>query len=207
MNHEPQTIRRGRKFAQVLQGAREVFMEHGYEGAGVDEIARVAGVSKATLYSYFPDKRLLFMEVVRQECLLQADAAIELYDANTPVREALLCGARRIVAFFLSDFGQGVTRMCLAEAARFPELGRRFYASGPQLARERIGDYLRAACERGALRIDDIDLAADQFQQLCQADLLDRSICGVQTSFTEAEITRVVEGAVDMFLARYAPRA
>ena len=52
-------IKRGRKFDQVLEGARTVFMRDGFEGANVDDIAASAGVSKATLYSYFPDKRVL----------------------------------------------------------------------------------------------------------------------------------------------------
>ena len=47
-------MKRGPKCAQVLEGARKVFMDRGYEGASVDEIARAAGTSKATLYSYFP---------------------------------------------------------------------------------------------------------------------------------------------------------
>ena len=63
MTSDQTKVRKGRKFDQVLAGARDVFMADGFEGASVDAIARVAGVSKATLYSYFPDKRLLFMEV------------------------------------------------------------------------------------------------------------------------------------------------
>lgn len=60
-------IIRGRKFAQVLEGARKIFLRDGFEGASVDNIAREAAVSKATLYSYFPDKRLMFIEVFRTE--------------------------------------------------------------------------------------------------------------------------------------------
>jgi TetR/AcrR family transcriptional repressor of mexJK operon len=59
MNAEAQ-IRKGRKFDQVIEGAKAVFLREGFEGASVDEIARDAGVSKATLYSYFPDKQHLF---------------------------------------------------------------------------------------------------------------------------------------------------
>lgn len=51
-------IKKGRKFDQVLEGARVVFMRDGFEGASVDDIAREAGVSKATLYSYVPDKQI-----------------------------------------------------------------------------------------------------------------------------------------------------
>lgn len=73
MNQPAAIPRKGRKYDQVLQGARDVFMAHGFEGASVDDIARKAGVSKATLYSYFPDKRLLFMEVARHGCARQAE--------------------------------------------------------------------------------------------------------------------------------------
>ncbi len=206
MTEAAQAIRRGRKYDQVLEGARTVFMDAGFEGAGVDEIARQAGVSKATLYSYFPDKRLLFLEVVRAEILRQADAAGAAIDVTAPPEMVLRAAGRRIVAFYTSRFGRNVHRICLAEAGRFPELGRRYYASGTALARERLGAYLAAACARDELAIDDIDLAADQFVKLCEADLFDRVACGVQTQFTGAEISRVVDGAVAMFLARYCAR-
>ena len=65
-------VTRGRKFLQVLEGARTIFLRDGYEGAAVDDIAREAGVSKATLYSYFPDKRIMFMEVFRNELAREA---------------------------------------------------------------------------------------------------------------------------------------
>ncbi|SDW14371.1 TetR/AcrR family transcriptional regulator [Roseicitreum antarcticum] len=196
-------VRQGRKFAQVLEGAREVFLASGFEGASVDEIARVAGVSKATLYSYFPDKRLLFLEVIRMECARQTDEAVTLIDLSAPVRVVLRAGARHIIGFVTSDFGRGVHRMCVAEADRFPDLGRQFYESGPEMGRARIVDFLRDACARGTLRIDDHALAADQFMQLCQAHIFDRVACGVQTAFSEAEVNRVIDGAVEMFMARY----
>ena len=198
--------RKGRKFDQVIEGARAVFMAHGFDGASVDEIARAAGVSKATLYSYFPDKRVLFTEVAARECLRQADAALASIDLTAPPAQVLDAVARRIIDFYSSDFGQAMFRLCVAETSRFPELGQRFYESGPLMARARLGDYLRAAVARSELVIDDIDLAADQFVKLCEADLLDRVTCGMQTRFTEAEVARVIDGAVAMFLARYAPR-
>lgn len=199
------TIRQGRKYNQVLEGARAVFVAMGYERASVDEIARVAGVSKATLYSYFPEKRLLFTEVYRTEILRLADSAVELTDSSLPPERALRDAGHRMLAYLTSDFAQAMYRICVAESPRFPEIGRAFYETGPELGRARLGCYLRAAVARGSLRIDDIDLAADQFFQLCQTTICDRILCGVQDRFTEAEITRTVEGAVTMFLARYGP--
>ncbi|CUH65283.1 HTH-type transcriptional repressor AcnR [Thalassovita gelatinovora] len=196
-------IRTGRKFEQVLLGARKVFMADGFEGASVDDIAKAAGVSKATLYSYFPDKRLLFMEVVRSECLRQAEDAVELADFDASPQVALRFAGYAMVDIFTSDFSQRIFRVCVAESDRFPELGWEFYQSGPMVGRARLTEYLKQAVARGELKIDDFALAADQFVELCKADLFARMVFGINRDFTKAEKARVVEAAVDMFIARY----
>ncbi len=196
-------IKKGRKYDQVVEGARAIFMRDGFEGASVDEIAREAGVSKATLYSYFPDKRLLFSEVARLECNRQANEALDVVNAEAPVEEVLRVAANRIVQFFLSNFGQQVFRICVAESHRFPELGQRFYNSGPALVCERMTHLLQKYCDHGDLKIDDMELAAHQFGELCKSDLFVRRLCGMADEISEADIERVVTGAVEMFLARY----
>ena len=203
MNAQDDLPRQGRKLTQVVEGARTVFLRDGFEGAGVDDIAREAGVSKATLYSYFPDKRFLFVEVAKIECRRQADAALATLNFNRPPREVLAEAATRMTRFFLSDFGQAIYRICVAESARFPELGKEFYASGPQVARDILADYLKAAMARGELDIPDVALAADQFPELCKASLHLPLVLGLKESFSEAEVENVITGAVDMFLARY----
>jgi TetR/AcrR family transcriptional repressor of mexJK operon len=199
--------KKGRKFDQVLQGARQVFMADGFEGASVDDIARAAGVSKATLYSYFPDKKILFMEVAKSACRVQADQAIESIDLTQPAAAVLRRIATEIVGFITSEFGTQVFRICVGESERFPDLAREFYQSGPMLIRERMVDFLTLAIDRGELRINDVPLAADQFHELCKADLFSRIVFNMAGSFTEAEKNRTIDGAVDMFMARYAARA
>ncbi len=197
------TVKRGRKFDQVLAGARDIFMSDGFDGASVDDIARAAGVSKATLYSYFPDKRLLFMEVAKGECIRQADAAVETIDMSLPVATVLTQAAWQMVSFFTSDFGQRVFRLCVAESDRFPELGREFYDSGPALVRARLIEFMKVAISRNELQIDDLPLAADQFSELCKADLFPRMVFSMDKSFDDIQKKRIVTGAVDTFLARY----
>ncbi|MEX0280933.1 MAG: TetR/AcrR family transcriptional regulator [Arenibacterium sp.] len=203
MNEAATIIRTGRKFQQVLDGAREVFMADGFEGASVDDIARAAGVSKATLYSYFPDKRLLFSEIASIECRLMADKALELIDETAPPRQVLTVAAQQIVPFVLSDFAQQCFRICLSERERFPELGRTFYANGPEMGRQRLIEYMKGAVGRGELRIDDLEMAAEQFSELCKAKLWVRAVFGIQTKFSEEEIADVVWNAVETFMARY----
>ncbi|MDF0599329.1 TetR/AcrR family transcriptional regulator [Psychromarinibacter sp. C21-152] len=196
-------IKRGRKFDQVVEGARQVFLTDGFEGASVDDIARAARVSKATLYSYFPDKRRLFMEVAQRECRRQADAAIARTRMAGPASEVLCDAATAMTRFFLSDFGRQTYRIAVAESERFPEVGREFYESGPTLARNALTDYIRERIAAGELKIDDVDLAADQFIELCKASLHTKSILGIRTDFSDAEIERVIRGAVATFMARY----
>ena len=197
------TVKRGRKFDQVLKGARDIFMSDGFEGASVDDIARAAGVSKATLYSYFPDKRLLFMEVAKSECVRQADSAVASIDMSQPVDVVLREAAWQMVEFFTSEFGQRVFRLCVAESDRFPELGKEFYQSGPALVRDKLIEFMKVGISRGELKIDDLPLAADQFNELCKADLFPRLVFSMDRSFTDAQKKRIVEGAVETFLARY----
>lgn len=196
-------IKRGRKFDQVLEGARTIFMRDGFEGASVDDIAREAGVSKATLYSYFPDKRLLFAQVSEGECRRQAGQAFEVLDMAAPPEEVLVEAAWRMVKFVTSDFGISVFKICVAESGRFPALGQQFYESGPKLVRERLGGYLREAVERGELEIEDFDFAAEQFLELTKTYIHPRILCGVQMTFTQEELAKIVHGSVDMFIARY----
>ena len=203
MGEATDIVRTGRKFAQVLAGARKVFMADGFEGASVDDIAKAAGVSKATLYSYFPDKRLLFMEVANAECNLMAVRVTERIDDSHPVREVLTVTGGHLVRFLLSDFAQQIFRICVAERERFPELGRAFYASGPEMGRDRIAAYLSCAVARGELVIEDIPLAAEQFSELCKVKLWTMAVFGIQTEFSEQEMDDLVRNAVDMFLARY----
>ncbi|KAA9006992.1 TetR/AcrR family transcriptional regulator [Histidinibacterium aquaticum] len=196
-------IKRGRKFDQVLEGARDVFMSDGFEGASVDEIAKRAGVSKATLYSYFTDKRLLFLEVAKSECARQADSAVHQVDMSGSPREVLRDIGWRMIEFVTSDFGQRVFRLCVAESERFPQLGREFYENGPLLVRKKLLSYFDESIARGELRIDDRELAADQFHELCKADLFPRLVFSMARSFDAEEKRRVVEGAVETFMARY----
>ncbi len=203
MNQHRPPVRKGRKYDQVVDGARKVFLKDGFEGASVDDIAREAGVSKATLYSYFPDKRFLFMEVASSQCEVQADRAMHDINMDNPPAEVLPRIGHHFLGFILSDIGQRIFRVCVGEADRFPELGQRFYTSGPEMTRAKLVEYFEKSMARGELQIDDMDLAAFQFGELCKADLWPRLIFGVQKHFSPEEKERVVNGAVEMFLARY----
>ncbi|MEO0487750.1 MAG: TetR/AcrR family transcriptional regulator [Pseudomonadota bacterium] len=196
-------IRRGRKFDQVVEGASEIFMTAGFERASVDDIARQAGVSKATLYSYFPDKRLLFVEVMKRECERRAEEAEAFIDMSDPPEVVLPLAGRVMLDIFLSDFGQQIFRICVAESPKFRELGQGFYDCGPGLIERELIPYFEQAEERGQLKIDDKRLASHQFAELCKSWIFPLVVNNVRDDFTIEEKNHVVSEAVKMFLARY----
>ncbi|QXT39918.1 TetR/AcrR family transcriptional regulator [Gymnodinialimonas ceratoperidinii] len=202
MNAELQP-KKGRKYDQVIEGARAVFMREGFEGASVDEIARDAGVSKATLYSYFPDKQRLFLEVLKQGCTAQSEVEVLFEQPGLSVEEKLVVICKTLLTFFVSDFGQNMFRVCVAEAKRFPELGETFYDSGPKHWGEKIAGFLRSEQALAVLDIDDPLLAADQLAQLCRTDLMLKVMFGIESDPSEEELDRIVNEAVRTFLARY----
>ena len=170
----------------------------------VDAIAKEAGVSKATLYNYFTDKRVLFLHVGKAECLRQSGMSMCGMDRDASAEEVLLAAGTAMQEFITSEFGQRIFRICVAESERFPELAREFYETGPMVLRKHMIDYLHAAVERGELSIaeDEFVLAAEQFHELCKADIMPRVVFGMKPP-TEDERRRTVIEAVRMFLARY----
>jgi TetR/AcrR family transcriptional regulator, mexJK operon transcriptional repressor len=204
-------VRKGRKYDQVLDGARRVFLRDGFDGASVDDIAREAGVSKATLYAYFPDKRLLFTEICRTECRRQTEAAeAEIAGAENagdlPVEVMLTMAAERIAGFLMSEFGRSIFRLIVAEGPRFPGLAEEFYRNGPGLIHERLVHHIGCLVRSGDLVVEDADLAADQFAQLCKAAIHEKLIFGMAETIRPEDVKRSVKGAVEMFLCRYGAR-
>lgn len=199
-------IVRGRKFQQVLDGTRTVFLRDGFEGASVDAIAQEAGVSKATLYSYFSEKRVMLIEVARVEFERLADSVRSEVDLNLPTQELLESIAVVIAESVASDFSVQVFRLAVAETPRFPALGREYFRAGPGLLTDRIIMLLQYLTARGELQIDDIPLAAYQFAELCTTKIHDLYQLGMGDQLTPEEIRRIAISGARLFLRGYAPR-
>jgi AcrR family transcriptional regulator len=190
------------KRRQILDGARAVFMNLGFDGASMGEIARAAGVSKGTLYVYFADKNGLFEAIVEQEVLEQGKAAFN-FDLARDVETTLKDFGTAYIQLLCRPGGGSSTRTVMAIAERMPEVGQRFYNNVIALTINRLATYLDARVTAGDLAIDDCQLAASQFMMCCQASLFMPFIFQAAPAPSPAEIARVVDSAMNMFLAAY----
>jgi AcrR family transcriptional regulator len=197
------------KRRQILAGARQVFAEMGFERASVDLIAARTGVSKATLYNHFHDKKALFVACFSEEAdaLREQVRAALLREPEGELVPALHAVGEQFLAMILSPAIVSLWRHTSAEAARFPEIGQMLFDRGPGLMIDGIAGYLQRWSARGALHIPDVRAAAIQFFMLCHGDLMLRSQLGILPYPAEAEIRAVVHGAVAVFVRAYQPQA
>jgi AcrR family transcriptional regulator len=190
------------KRRQILCGARKVFMDLGFDGASMGEIARAAGVSKGTLYVYFADKCTLFTAIVEEETVVDGAAAFQ-FDAIRAIPANLASFGEAYIAMVCRPGGGSAIRTVMAIAERMPEVGRRYYERVLEGTINRLAAYLEAHVTANELAIDDCQLAASQFLLMCQASLFLPFIFQAAPPPSPERIREVVGSAVKMFLAAY----
>ncbi|WP_027172167.1 TetR/AcrR family transcriptional regulator [Methylobacterium sp. 10] len=193
------------KRRQILDGARSVFMSAGFDGASMGEIAKVAGVSKGTLYVYFDSKEALFEALTLEEKRGLAEALFQL-DADDPdVRGVLTRLGRTYLVHMIRPDHVAIIRMVIGATEKFPRFGQAFYEAGPAQGVARLAAYLDRQVATGRMRRADTELAAKHFLHLCQAGLLTRLLFAAGSPVTEAEIGPRVSEAIRVFFAAYGP--
>lgn len=191
------------KRSQILTGARDAFIELGFERATVDDIAARAGVSKATVYNHFHDKRALFSATFAAAAdHLRDELRAVLSEPSSDLERTLQRAGERILSIFVSPNALALHRNISAELARFPELGPVLYERGPRVVYELVAGFLAGWAGRGQLRIEDPHVAAIHFIAMCDGDLVTRARLGV-TVPTPRRIAATVRRGVEAFLRAY----
>ncbi|MEV0792891.1 TetR/AcrR family transcriptional regulator [Kribbella sp. NPDC050459] len=198
-----------RKRRAILAAATEVFLQHGYLGASMDEVAAKAGVSKQTVYKQFENKERLFTEIVlgTSDQLIDGlqQAYAETLEGAADAREALRALAYRLLQSLTADGVLQLRRLVIAEADRFPEVCGAWFTSGFEKSLEALGQALHRLSERGLLReLDDPTLAAYQFAGLVMYKPMNRAMfAGTRQRPKPGELEGLADRAVDVFLAAY----
>jgi TetR/AcrR family transcriptional regulator, mexJK operon transcriptional repressor len=205
----PETGRSERRRQAIIQAAAEVFLRHGYLGATTDEVAARASVSKQTLYKYFADKQHLFAETILDTTVqvvdgLSSAVACTLQDAQD-VRQALRDVANGWVRGLLQPEVLRLRRLVIAEADRFPEVGRAWFDRGFDRALVILGEALQGLADHGLLHnLSDPTLAAYQFAGLVMYQPMNQVMFAGTDALPPADkLNRIADAAVDMFLASY----
>jgi len=143
---EPKQDGLGEKAEQILTGAMQEFLVHGYAATSMDRVAKTAGVSKATVYTYFQDKEGLFTALVqrfaqRKFSIIQrflpseGDAFVVLRQLLTKALNEIICDSQEIA----------LLRLIIGESGRFPELAQIFVRTLVKPGVETLSQYLASS--------------------------------------------------------------
>ncbi len=187
---------------RILDAARDVFIEQGFDNASISDIMCRAGGSLSTLYRLFGNKLGLFEAMMTQTSnrVFSAFEAVEcaIKRQETP-EQALKRYGHLMLERVLSPEAVGLYRLvtmdCSSERERIQSL---FYEQGPKRINDKLGAYLQSQVDQGSMKIRDTEMAAYQFMEMVKGNFQLRALMGMQ--ITQAERELAVEQAVELFL-------
>ncbi|WP_250402189.1 TetR/AcrR family transcriptional regulator C-terminal domain-containing protein [Streptomyces cellostaticus] len=184
-----------------------MFLNKGYPGTSRDEVAALAAVSKQTVYKNSADTQRLFTEIIHGGL----DRIDELFSDVTgspagpqDLEKDLTARARQFVTILTQPRLLQLRRLVIAEADRFPELGRTYYERGPERVHALLAESFEQLAGRTLLAPGDPVLAANHLTWLITSIPVNKVMfCGSGEHFTRAELDHCADEAVRVFLAAY----
>ena len=193
--------------ARILDAARKVFLERGFEGASIDEIAKVARSGKPTIYARFRDKRALFTAVVTRDILSRISEFKAEVPTGATIEERLTSAASTLLHWGLDSERIALMRLAIAEARRFPDLASTVSRTARDLSTELGVRLLGELTQSDELRSlpafapERLRTTARFFLDLIAVPMLLRALFEVNLRTLDAEVDVHVARCVAFFLA------
>lgn len=195
--------RSGQKREEILSSARSLFLRQGYADAGMEVVARAAGVSTATLYAYFPSKADLFKAIVMETVSGIAAPVREAVRTKGDARIRLTALAMAYATFFSRADTRAMFRMVTSERRRFEDVAEYFLQS----ARDELGgaaiSVINDLVKTGELKVDKPSWAAGQLMGMLDHVTLVLGLSAGDEVQSRRPVRAIAEDAVTTFLARY----
>jgi AcrR family transcriptional regulator len=192
----------------IIEKAREVFQEEGFDRASMSEIAARVGGSKATLYSYFKSKEELFVAVMKGSTEVGnvykpfADPSLPKVSSFEDLREILQAYGLHYVRLQTSENALAVRRSLIAQGDR-SDMGKVAFEGGPLQNYMMVATFLERMMREGYLRQEVPWVALGHLIHLLESGLILPRLIGVIKSITPEMINDAVPRAIDVFLRGY----
>jgi len=192
---------------RILDAARKVFLNRGFEGASIEEIAGVARSGKPTIYARFRDKKALFTAAVTGFVIAKQGQLENYSPSGTTIEERLASIGVTVLHEALTPEWIGLLRLAIAEARRFPDLGSVVIRVTRERGTETMMRLLGEAAESGevetfpAFSSDRLAMTARYFIDLILLPHLMRALSGEHLKTLHAEIGPHVSQRVAFFLS------
>jgi AcrR family transcriptional regulator len=187
----------------MLDAATSLFIEFGYSGTSMEQIAEIAGVSKQTLYSHFGGKEGLFVAAIECRCI-HYELSEAFFEDERPIEDVLYELCLHFTDLLLSEEGIRVHRLCCAEAEQYPEVSRLFYEAGPQHLIDILAQYLGRQNDCGVVNIESPYFAASQLLFMVKGEAQMRALLNCNHAGVSQNLPAYLKSCVDLFMRAYA---
>jgi len=201
--------KKNRKVAQaekrhdaIIRAGWKLFLEKDYASVSMDDIIRVSGGSKATLYKQFKNKEGILAAVIDRLAKQMIEGIKLPRPTGVSPRAALRQGGLHLCRLALSDMAVRQHRLAVANAVEFPKLARLWFDTGPDQTMNGLADYLSGEAKAGRLKIKEPARAAQMFGGMVLFYHNMRLLIGLPAP-SQGEIKDIVNEAVDLFVRKY----
>ncbi|NVJ97837.1 MAG: TetR/AcrR family transcriptional regulator [Alphaproteobacteria bacterium] len=187
----------------IIDAASMLFLEKGFDGTSMDEVAKRAGVSKQTVYSHFSSKEQLFAESIHITIEKYfPDQALQGMQTHT-LETDLTAVAAKFATLLMSKDAMAMHRVLVSAAPRGPQLATIFWEAGPAEMIVKLSAFLQKWVDAGELVIDDLEKAGAHLIALLKGKYHFEMSIGLYDTLDEAAFNAHVADAVDCFLKLY----
>jgi AcrR family transcriptional regulator len=192
---------------RILEAARKVFLERGFEGASVEEIAEAARSGKPTIYARYPNKQALFAAAYTSALAARNARLASHAPAGSTIEERLTRLGEALLIEVLTSEWIGLMRLAIAEARRFPDLGISVLKITRERGRETMARLLGEVAHAGdSGTLPEFDpehcaTAAQYFVELILLPMLMRALSGEDLKTLHTGISPYITQRIAFFLA------
>lgn len=184
---------------RVRESALQLFLELGYEGTSMDEIARAAGTTKVSLYARFAGKEEVFSSVLlwatrRTDWPKRESPRPDLDDLEGALTAIAEVSMRRALDPAMIKLG----RIAVTHALRFPEIARQAHDAGWSPRHQMLIDLLTHHAAKGSIVAEDPQIMAEHF--LAMVSAMPARLASFNIILSAAEQRRRIDVAVQLFL-------
>jgi TetR/AcrR family transcriptional repressor of mexJK operon len=190
----------------ITEAATRLFLDQGFGGTSMNQIAAAASVSKQTVYKQFTDKQQLLSDIVLGITRRAGEITTtmqSMFDEIVDLEPGLNALARRYASAVLHPEVLRLRRLVVCEAVRFPDLAQAYYEHAPKRGLEAVATGLGQLAERELLRIEDVSAAASHFAYLILGPLIDKAMFLPEAIISDAEISYWAAAGVATFINAY----
>jgi len=203
----PKPGRQAQRLAAILEAAELVFLEKGYERGSLDDVARQANASKATIYAHFGNKFGLFQAILAARSQ-EIRAPLQAGETqHAPARDVLTAFGRGFLRTLLSPVPLKFYRLIISQGENVPEMAESWFTNGPALMISGLATFLKHRTAIGELDVPNPETAAEFFLMSLRGTLQMRALIGLLHPPFDDAIDAKVSASVDLILRAYTPRS